>query len=129
MRIGIHMLPNKENIIQIKADKYSDRIIKMYQYLNSTKSEQVFSKQILRSGTSIGANIAESRNAQSGKDFVSKLCIALKEADETDYWLRKLLTGNYITEYQYESMHHDNEEIIKILTKIIKTMKSKYNLN
>lgn len=123
------MLPNKENIIQIKADKYSDRIIKMYQYLNSTKSEQVFSKQILRSGTSIGANIAESRNAQSGKDFVSKLCIALKEADETDYWLRKLLTGNYITEHQYESMHHDNEEIIKILTKIIKTMKSKYNLN
>ena len=85
----------------------------------------MFSKQILRSGTSIGANVVESRNAQSGRDFVSKLSIALKEADETAYWLKKLLAGNYITTTQYKSMSNDNEEIIKILTKIIKTMKQK----
>ena len=119
------MLPRKENVIQEKADAYSDRIVRLYQYLTTTKHENVFSKQILRSGTSIGANVVESRNAQSGRDFVSKLSIALKEADETAYWLKKLLAGNYITTVQYESMFNDNEEIIKILTKIIKTMKQK----
>ena len=119
------MLPRKENVIQEKADAYSDRIVRLYQYLTTTKHENVFSKQILRSGTSIGANVVESRNAQSGRDFVSKLSIALKEADETAYWLKKLLAGNYITTVQYESMSNDNEEIIKILTKIIKTMKQK----
>ena len=119
------MLPRKENVIQEKADAYSDRIVRLYQYLTTTKHENVFSKQILRSGTSIAANVVESRNAQSGRDFVSKLSIALKEADETAYWLKKLLAGNYITTTQYESMSNDNEEIIRILTKIIKTMKQK----
>ena len=119
------MLPRKENVIQEKADAYSDRIVRLYQYLTTTKHENVFSKQILRSGTSIGANVVEIRNAQSGRDFVSKLSIALKEADETAYWLKKLLAGNYITTTQYESMSNDNEEIIRILTKIIKTMKQK----
>ena len=119
------MLPRKENVIQEKADAYSDRIVRLYQYLTTTKHENVFSKQILRSGTSIGANVVESRNAQSGRDFVSKLSIALKEADETAYWLKKLLAGNYITTTQYKSMSNDNEEIIRILTKIIKTMKQK----
>ena len=119
------MLPRRENVIQEKADAYSDRIVRLYQYLTTTKHENVFSKQILRSGTSIGANVIESRNAQSGRDFVSKLSIALKEADETAYWLKKLLAGNYITTTQYESMSNDNEEIIRILTKIIKTMKQK----
>ena len=85
----------------------------------------LFPKQIVRSGTSIGANIAESRNAQGTKDFISKLNIALKEADETEFWLKKLLYGEYITAIQYESMYQDNDEIVKILTKIIKTMKSK----
>ena len=122
------MLPRKENIIQIKVDQYTDRIVKMYQYLVNVKNEFIFSKQILRSGTSIGANVVESKNAQSSKDFVSKMNIALKEADETDYWLGKLYTGNYITEHQYQSMHNDNEEIVKILTKIIKTMKQKYDI-
>ena len=119
------MLPRKENVIQEKADAYSDRIVRLYQYLTTTKHENVFSKQILRSGTSIAANVVESRNAQSGRDFVSKLSIALKEADETAYWLKKLLAGNYITTTQYKSMSNDNEEIIRILTKIIKTMKQK----
>ena len=87
----------------------------------------VISKQILRSGTSISANVSESRNAQGGKDFINKLNIALKESDETEYWLKKLLSGGYITQKGYDSMHRDNEEIICILTKIIKTMKEKIN--
>ena len=119
------MLPRKENIIIAKSDVYSNRILKLYQYLTDVKHEFVISKQIMRSGTSIGANVAESRNAQGEKDFINKLNIALKEADETEFWLKKLLHGDYITQYQYESMYQDNDEIVKILTKIIKTMKSK----
>ena len=110
-----------------KADAFSDRILKLYKYLTEEKHEMVISKQILRSGTSIGANVSESRNAQGSKDFVNKLNIALKESDETEYWLKKLLSGGYITQSGYESMHNDNDEIICILTKIIKTMKQKNN--
>lgn len=114
----------KENIIQDKSEKYSARIIRMYQYLIKIKYETVMSKQILRSGTSIGANVAESRNAQSAADFINKLNIALKEADETMFWLKSLKAGNYITEKHFYSMMTDNEEIIKILTSIIKTKKN-----
>ena len=121
------MLPRKDNIIIAKSDVYSNRILKLYQYLTDVKHEFVISKQIVRSGTSIGANVAESRNAQGEKDFINKLNIALKEADETEFWLKKLLYGDYITQIQYESMYQDNDEIVKILTKIIKTMKSKLN--
>jgi len=85
------MLERKENIIQSKVDAYSDRIVRLYQYLRSEKKELIMSTQILRSGTSIGANVMESRNAQSGLDFINKMNIALKEADETEFWLRKLL--------------------------------------
>ena len=119
------MLPRKENIILTKSETYSNRILKLYKFLIDVKHEHIISKQIMRSGTSIGANIAESRNAQGAKDFINKLNIALKEADETAYWLRKLLLGEYITQLQYESMFQDNDEIVKIITKIIKTMKSK----
>ena len=119
------MLPQKENIVMEKADAFGNRIIKMYQFLTDVKHEYIFSKQIVRCGTSIGANVSESRNAQGAKDFVNKLNIALKEADETEYWLKKLLQGDYITQRQYNSMYADNEEIVKILTKIIKTMKSR----
>lgn len=121
------MTQRKENIIQTKTEAYSIRIIKLYQYLQKTKQEKTLSRQILRSGTSIGANVAESRNAQSGADFISKLSIALKEADETAFWLKSLFCGDYITEPQYISMRNDNEEIIKILVSIIKTMKTKIN--
>ena len=122
------MLPRKDNIILAKSDVYSNRILKLYQYLTDVKHEFVISKQIVRSGTSIGANIVESRNAQGAKDFINKLNIALKEADETEFWLKKLLYGDYITPIQYESMYQDNDEIVKILTKIIKTMKSKLDI-
>ena len=119
------MLERKENIILVKTDKFSDRIIKLHKYLTEVKHEYVMSNQILRSGTSIGANTVESRNAQGSKDFVNKLSIALKEADETEYWLKRLLTGGLITQPQFESMFNDNEEIVKILTSIIKTMKER----
>ncbi len=120
-------MSRKENVIADKTDSYADRIMKLYFYLKDVKHEQILSKQILRSGTSIGANVMESRNAQGSRDFVSKLNIALKEADETEYWLKRLYSGGYITKDGYDSMHRDNEEIVCILTKIIKTMKAKLN--
>lgn len=103
---------------------FAIRIIKLYKYLID-KNEYVLSKQILRSGTSIGANCRESRNAQSRMDFVNKLNIALKEADETAYWLDLLKEGSFIDEHSYESIYKDCDEIIKLLTSIIKTSKSK----
>ena len=118
----------KKKLLQSKSQAFAVRIIKFYKYLCS-KDEFVLGKQILKSGTSIGANIRESRNAQSLSDFISKMNIALKEADETEYWLRKLLAGGYIEEKGYQSMHDDNEEIVRILVKIIKTMKQKCKRN
>lgn len=123
------MLPRRENIIQDKTSAYAIRIIRLYQYLTNVKHEQTISRQILRSGTSIGANTAESRNAQSRADFVNKLNIALKEADETAFWLKTLYGGNYITERQLQSMLADNTEIIRILVKIIKTSKERMSLD
>lgn len=97
--------------------------------MTNVKHEQTISRQILRSGTSIGANTAESRNAQSRADFVNKFNIALKEADETAFWLKTLYGGNYITERQLQSMLADNTEIIRILVKIIKTSKERMSLD
>jgi four helix bundle protein len=115
------------NIIAQKSEDFAVRIINLSLYLENERDEHIIARQIFRSGTSVGANVAESENAQSKSDFISKLNIALKEADETEFWLKKLLHGDYITQYQYESMYQDNDEIVKILTKIIKTMKSKLN--
>ena len=117
------MLQRKDNIIQEKTEAYASRIVRLYIYLRDVKHEQTLSKQILRSGTSIGANTAESRNAQSKADFINKLSVALKEADETVFWLKTLYSGNYITKKQLQSMMNDNEAIIRILVKIIKTSK------
>ena len=122
------MMPRKENIIVIKSDQYADRVVKMYQFLTSHRNEQILSKQILRSGTSIGANVVESQNAQSDADFVSKLSIALKEADESLYWLKKLHKGGFITENEFSSMESDNSELIKLLTSITKTKKMNMGL-
>ena len=122
------MMQRKENAIEIKSGLYSDRIVKMYQYLTSHRHENILSKQILRSGTSIGANVAESFNAQSDADFVNKMNIALKEADESLYWLKKLRAGNFITEKEFTSMETDNTEIIKLLTSIVKTKKKNMGL-
>lgn len=103
---------------------YAIRIVKLYNYLTEQKSEYVLSKQLLRSGTSIGANTRESKNAQSKNDFINKLNIALKEADETEYWLELLYKTDYLAEKEYWSIQNDTKEIIKILTSIIKKLKA-----
>ena len=113
------MLKRESNILLTKVDAYSNRIIRLYKYLKDVEKEFILSKQLLRSGTSIGANIAESQSAQSSADFIHKLEVALKEAKETHYWLEKLLVGEYINEVGYKSMSNDNIEIIKLLTSII----------
>ena len=117
------MLKRENNILLTKVDAYSNRIIRLYKYLKDVEKEFILSKQLLRSGTSIGANIAESQSAQSSADFIHKLEVALKEAKETHYWLEKLLIGEYINDIGYQSMSNDNIEIIKLLTSIIVTKK------
>lgn len=112
-----------ENIILNKSRNFALRIIALYKYLCETKKEYVLSKQVLRSGTSIGANVRESINAQSRADFINKINIALKEADETDYWLDLLQASDFITKKEYDSINKDIIEIIKILKSIIKTTK------
>lgn len=113
----------KNNIIAVKSKKFAIRIIQFSKFLNSEKNEYIISKQIFRSGTSIGANIRESRNAQSLLDFINKLSIALKEADETAYWLELLFESNIIEKNHFDSLYSDIDEIIAILTSIIKTSK------
>jgi four helix bundle protein len=114
----------KKNIIQEKSFCFALRIIKLYKYLKDNKNEYVLSKQLLRSGTSIGVNIEESIGGQSKNDFVSKISVAYKEARETLYWLKLLKASNYLNQKQSESLINDCEEIIRIITKIQKTMKS-----
>lgn len=103
------------------------RITRLFQYLteDAEYKEYVISKQIYRSGTSVGANVRESRHAQSDADFLSKMSIAYKEADETDYWLNLLHDNGYINESQYESLKKDMDRILKLLTSIVKTMNQK----
>ncbi len=113
------------NLIAKQTEDFALRIIGLYKYLQNEKHENVISLQIYRSGTSIGANIAESKNAQSKADFTNKLNIALKEANETEYWLKLLLRSNTLTEKEYSSIQNDLNIIIGTLVKIIK--KSKEN--
>ena len=117
-------MPRKDSILKIKSELFATRIINLYKYLTN-KHEMIMSKQIYRSGTSIGANIAESINAQSNADFISKLSIALKEANETEYWLKNLHSGRFIDDTGFQSLFNDNEELIKMLVKSIKTMKKR----
>lgn len=116
-------MERKGSIVGEKSKKFAVRIVKFYSYLCSQRKEFVLSKQILRSGTSIGANVRESRNAQSKADFVHKLSIALKEADETAYWLELLHEGEIIESTHFHSLYADNEELIRLLTAIIKSSK------
>ena len=110
-----------ENAIKEKSKAFALRIIKLYRYLCDEKREFVLSKQILRSGTSIGANVREAQRGQSKPDFYAKMNIALKEADETAYWLELLSEGGFIETPSFESMYTDCNEIIKLLTSITKT--------
>ena len=110
----------KENIIMRKSFAFSVRIMNLQKYLSRKKGEYVVSRQICKSGTSIGANIAEAQRAQSTADFVSKMKIALKEANETQYWLKLLHESGYLSDKEYKSLHDDLLEILKILTAICK---------
>ena len=112
-------------MIKNKTIDFAVRIVKFYKYLCEEKREYVMSKQILRSGTSIGANVRESKNAQTDPDYLTKMNIALKEADETQYWLEILRKSEIITEEEYNSLNDDLKEIIAILVSIVKSLKNK----
>ena len=115
----------KDNIIQEKSFAFAVRVVNLYKYLTTEKKEYVLSKQLLRSGTSVGANVEESIGGQSDKDFLSKLSISYKEARESTYWLKLLLATDYLTKEEANSLINDAEEICKILGSIQKTMKNK----
>ena len=115
----------KENIIKLKSFDFALRIVKLYQFLAEQKKEFVLSKQLLRSGTAIGAMIRESEHAESKSDFIHKLSIALKEANETEYWIELLYKSGFIDEKSFQSIQKDIEELLKLLIAIIKTSKNK----
>lgn len=112
-----------DNVIVDKTKAFALRIIKLYKHLCNEQNEYVISKQVLRSGTSIGANVKEAIRGQSKPDFYSKLNIALKEASETEYWLELLHESDYIDKAAFDSIYMDCQEIIKILVSITKTQK------
>ena len=114
-------------MIKQKTIDFAIRIVKFYKYLCDEKKEFVMSKQILRSGTSIGANVRESKNAQTDPDYLTKMSIALKEADETQYWLEVLYGSDFISKTEYDSINKDLKEIIAILVSIVKKLKDKRN--
>mgnify|MGYP003322127640 FL=1 len=113
-----------KSITHIKTKAFAVRIIRFYKYLSEVKHEHVLARQILRSGTSIGANVRESYSAQSRADFINKLYIALKEADETLYWLEIFLESEIITQSEYDSLYTDLKEICARLASSIKTTKN-----
>jgi four helix bundle protein len=117
----------KENVIKNKSFLFAVRIVKLYQYLSEQKKEYVLSKQLLRSGTCVGAMVCEAEYAETKNDFKHKLGIAQKETNETLYWLELLKETNYLNEEQFESISIDAIEIIKLLASIIKT--TKFNIN
>ena len=115
---------SKESTIGNKSKAFAIRIVNLARYLQKEKNEFVLSKQILRSGTSIGANVRESKNAESKPDFIHKLGIALKESDETEYWLEILYETEYISKPFFDSIIADNNELTALLTSIIKSTKN-----
>lgn len=117
-----------EKTAKYKSKRFAVRIVNLYKYLCEDKKEFVLSKQLLRSGTSIGANIAESECAMSDKDFLAKIYIALKECAETVYWLELLFETDYLSEKEHNSIKADCEELRKILSATTKTMNAKIGL-
>ncbi|MDR1517502.1 MAG: four helix bundle protein [Dysgonamonadaceae bacterium] len=119
----------KKSILQEKSYSFAIRIVRLSQYLRNKQNEFVLSKQILRSGTSIGVLIREAEYAQSNADFINKFSIALKEANETDYWANLLKDTDYLESRLFESIVADSNELISMLVSTIKTLKSKKTLN
>lgn len=117
----------QENTVVVKSKIFAVRIIRLYQFLQNEKNEYTLSKQLLRSGTSIGANVKEAVRGFSKKDFRFKLGIALKEASETEYWLELLFETEYISDKQFQSLKDDCIELIKILTAILNSCKEDSN--
>ena len=115
----------KENIIKTKSFAFAVRIVNVFKYLQSEKKEYVLSKQLLRSGTSVGAMVRESEHSESKADFIHKLAIAQKEINESLYWLELLEKTNYLSKEEYDSLDADAVEIIKIITSILKTSKGR----
>ena len=114
----------KDNVLQDKSYGFALRIVKTYQYLCAEKKEFVLSKQLLRAGTSVGANIEEAIGGQSKKDFLAKISISYKEARETHYWIRLLKDSGYFEKPQTDSLLNDCEELLRIITSIQKTIKN-----
>ena len=117
-------MEGKDNVIVDKSKVFAIRIIRLYQYLTKEKHEHILSKQLLRSGTSIGANVKEAIRGQSKADFYAKLNISLKEASESEYWLELLYETEYIDKKQFDSLHNNVQELIKLLVAITKTQKN-----
>jgi four helix bundle protein len=115
----------KENVVKDKSFAFALRVVKLFQYLQSEKKEFVLSKQLLRSGTAIGALVREAEQAESTKDFIHKLAIAQKEANESDYWIELLFQSSYLNDSQYQSIIADVIELKKLLASIIITTKNK----
>jgi four helix bundle protein len=114
----------RQNVIKEKSFTFALRIVKLAKYLQDEKKEFVLSRQILGSGTAIGALVREAEHAQSRADFISKMSIALKEANETDYWIDLLGQSDYFKKDGYESIHPEIQKIIKLLVAIVKTAKN-----
>ena len=117
-------MTKKENILEAKSFQFAVRTVKLCKHLREEKNEWTLSKQLLRSGTSIGANIVEAQQAQSRPDFVSRLCISLKESAKTSYWLRLFMATDHLSEKEYASIARDCKELEKLLTSIIKSTKT-----
>ena len=113
-----------DNVIETKSKSFAIRIVRLARYLQREKREFVLSKQLLRSGTSIGANVKEALRGQSRADFISKMNIALKESSETEYWLEILHETDYLSNKEFRSVNNDNQEILRILMSIVKTSRN-----
>jgi four helix bundle protein len=114
----------KENVIKSKSFAFALRVVKLARYLQSEQKEYVLSKQVLRSGTAIGALVREAEHAQSKADFISKMSIALKEANETDYWIDLLHQSGYIEDESNTSLNNDIQELLRLLVSIVKTSRT-----
>ena len=117
----------RENIVKIKSFVFAVRVVKLYQFMCEQKKEYVLSKQLLRSGTSVGAMVREAEHAETKNDFKHKMSIAQKEINETIYWLELLRETDYLTKEQFDSINTDAVEIIKLITTILKSTKASIN--
>ncbi|GAA4399429.1 four helix bundle protein [Nibrella viscosa] len=115
----------KDNVVREKSFRFAARVVRLYQHLRIAKKEFVLSKQLLKSGTSIGANVREADNAETKADFIHKMRVAQKEADETMYWLELLRATDYLSENEFCSIHEDTSELLKLVRSIILSAKTR----